>query len=134
LRHVKEFRTDPGSDLAEGSVLTVEMLNPGDQVQISGVSKGRGFQGVVKRWGFKGGKASHGAENHRRPGSIGNSADPSRTIKNKKMPGRMGARNITVKNLEIIKVDTEKNLICVKGAVPGHRNGLLTIIPRQGSN
>jgi len=135
VKHVREFRTAEDSDLKSGSILTVRMFKPGEKVTVSGVSKGKGFQGVVRRWGFKGGRASHGAETHRRPGSIGNSADPSRVFKNKKMPGRMGHAAVTVKNLDVMMVDPARNLLCLKGSVPGHRGGLLKIVPsRKGAN
>ena len=135
-RHLAEFRVDNTSSYPSGQVLTVEMFQPAGKVDIIGTTKGRGFQGVVKRHGFHGAKASHGAEkNHRRPGSVGNASDPSRIFKNKKMPGHMGNARQTVKNLEVVSIDTEKNLICVKGTVPGHRNGLLRIIPKgEASN
>ena len=133
-RYIGEFKISGKKELKTGDVLTVELVKPGDKVDISGISKGRGFQGVVKRWGFKGGKASHGAETHRHPGSIGMSADPSRVLKNKKMPGHMGHSKVTVKNCEVVSVDSEKNIICVKGAVPGHRDGLLRIQTKEGSS
>jgi large subunit ribosomal protein L3 len=94
---------------------------------VSGTSKGRGFSGVVKRWGFSGGDTSHGTRSHRVPGSVGASATPSRVMKGRKLPGRMGYQRVTVKNLMVIDVIREKNLILVKGAVPGSKGGLLEI-------
>jgi len=134
VRYIREFRVKKGSDLSSGDVIKADILKPGDVVDISGISKGKGFQGVVKRWGFKGGKASHGAKTHRAPGSIGMSADPSRVHKNKKMPGRTGSNSVTVENCEVVKVDAKNNIICVKGSVPGHRQGLLRIQTKEGSN
>ncbi len=135
-RHLVEFRVDDASSYTSGQVLTAEMFQPSAKVDIVGTTKGRGFAGVMKRWGFHGARASHGAhKNHRRPGAVGNASDPSRIFKNKKMPGHMGNVRQTVKNLEIVSVDTEKNLICVKGPVPGHRGSLLRIIPKgEASN
>lgn len=134
VRYIREFRTEDESDLKSGDIITADIVAPGDTVDISGISKGRGFQGVVKRWGFKGGKASHGAKTHRQPGSIGMSADPSRVLKNKKMPGRMGGDRITVKNCQVVSVDAKKHIICVKGSVPGHRHGLVCIQTKKGAS
>lgn len=111
-----------------GDTITVNTFAKGDVVQVTGVSKGKGFQGVVKRWGFHGSPASHGHKDQlRMPGSIGASSDPSRVFKGKKMPGRMGAAQVTVKNLEIIDIDPEHDYLFIKGAVPGARNGLVLI-------
>jgi len=110
-----------------GDVLAVEQFKIGDKVKVVGVSKGKGFQGVMKRWGFHGGPASHGAHLwHRRPGSIG-SRFPQHTRKGKKMPGRMGGDRITVKGLEIVKIDSKNNLLAVKGAVPGTKGSLVML-------
>ena len=103
------------------------MLQQGDKVGIVGWSKGRGFQGVVKRWGFAGGPASHGSRFGRLPGSAGAGTYPGRVIKGKKFPGRMGNDRVTVKNLEVIRIDAEKGLIVVKGSVPGFRSGLVLV-------
>ncbi|OPX30827.1 MAG: 50S ribosomal protein L3 [Candidatus Latescibacteria bacterium 4484_181] len=100
----------------------------GEKVDIQGVSKGRGFAGGVKRWGFAGGPKTHGqSDRHRAPGSIGAASSPSRVWKGQRMAGRMGAEKITVKNLEVLEIDSERNLIVVKGGVPGPRNGILFI-------
>ncbi len=110
-----------------GDVLTVEQFKIGNEVKVVGISKGKGFQGVMKRWGFHGGPASHGAHLwHRRPGSIG-SRFPQHTRKGKKMPGRMGGDRITVKGLEIVKIDSKNNSLAVKGAVPGTRGSLVML-------
>ena len=126
--HVREFRVaDPESfDLGQEINLN-EVLQIGDKVDITGKVKGRGFQGVMKRHGFAGGKASHGSGFHRAPGSIGCSAYPGRVIKGKKMPGRMGNNTVTQKNLTIIDIRDEENVLLVEGTVPGAKNGLLSI-------
>lgn len=109
---------DPGS-YELGQEIKSDILNIGDLVNVSGVSKGRGFSGVIKRWGFAGGRKTHGSRSHRIPGSIGCSATPGRVQKGKKLPGRMGCRRFTVKNLKVIDVRPEIDLVLVKGAVPG---------------
>ncbi|HHJ00750.1 MAG TPA: 50S ribosomal protein L3 [Candidatus Aerophobetes bacterium] len=127
-RYLKEIRTEDVDQLKVGEEIKVDVFNKGDLVNVTGISKGKGFQGVVKRYGFKGGPASHGAKQwHRRPGSIGASSDPSRVFKGKKMPGRMGARKVTVRNLEVMGVEKEQSLLLVKGSVPGKRGSLLVI-------
>jgi len=127
LRFLREFRLDSVENFHAGEQLTVGIFSAGELVDISGISKGKGFSGVMKRWGFKGGKASHGAETHRHPGSIGASSDPSRVFKGLPMAGRMGGKRVTVQNLEVVKVDAERNLLVVKGSVPGPRNSMLII-------
>ncbi|MBZ9578433.1 50S ribosomal protein L3 [Patescibacteria group bacterium] len=130
FRYLREFKEDI-SKYKIGQEIDVSSFQEGGKVSVSGLSKGKGFAGVVKRWHFAGGPASHGVKHElRTPGSIG-SRWPQRVIKGKKMPGRMGYRRITVKNLEIIKIDKEKNLMAVKGAIPGRRGTLLEI--RSGS-
>ncbi|HEX6250849.1 MAG TPA: 50S ribosomal protein L3 [Gemmatimonadaceae bacterium] len=133
-RVLRSFRLDdaPGKDpeipsYNVGDRITVELFAPGDQVKVTGITKGRGFQGVVKRHGFGGGPNTHGNTKHRRPGSIGPGTDPSRVIKGKKMPGHYGAERATQTHLRIEKVDAERNLIYIRGAVPGARNGIVTI-------
>jgi large subunit ribosomal protein L3 len=110
-----------------GDVVKVDIFAPGERVKVTGTSKGRGFQGVVKRHGFGGGPNTHGNTKHRRPGSIGPGTDPSRVIKGKKMPGHYGAARRTVKNLRVEKVDVERNLIYIRGAVAGPTNGILLV-------
>jgi len=124
---LREFHMSEGSDLKEGSQISVDIFEPGDRVDIVGTSKGKGFAGVIKRWGFSGGKKTHGSMFHRAPGSIGQSAWPSRVIKGKKMPGQMGDKRVTVKKLTVIQADKEHNLLVVKGAVPGGKNGFVLI-------
>ncbi len=129
LRYLREFRV-PIHSYQVGDVLTVELFSPGDRVKVSGTSKGRGFQGVVKRHGFAGvGMATHGQHNRERaPGSIGSSSFPSRVFKGLRMAGRMGNRRVTIRNLEVLKVIPEHNLLLLKGAVPGPVNGLVEIV------
>lgn len=124
---LQELRVESTEAYETGQEITVELFAIGDRLNVTGTSKGRGFTGTVKRWGFRIGPMSHGSMSHRAPGSIGASAYPSRVIKGKKMPGHMGNARVTVKNLEVIDVRPEDNLLLVKGAVPGPRRGLLFI-------
>jgi len=126
-RLMREFAPDNGEEYEVGQQLTVEVFEAGDRVKVTGRSKGRGFQGVVKRHGFKGRPASHGHSMSRTPGSMGPGTDPSRVIKGKKLPGRMGGTRTTIRNLQVVRVDGERNLIFVKGGVPGARNGYVLI-------
>lgn len=127
-RFLKELSVEKIDDYEVGKEIKVDIFKQGDYVDITGISKGKGFAGVMKRWGFAGGPASHGAhKSHRRGGSIGQSAAPSRVFKGKKMSGRMGTKQVTVQNLKVVKVETEKDLLMVKGAIPGPRKGLLVI-------
>lgn len=126
--HIKEFRVaDPEAYELGQEVQLAELIKIGDEVHISGRSKGRGFQGVIKRYGFKGGRKTHGSMFHRRPGSIGCSAWPSRVIKGKKLPGRMGNELLTRKNMTVVDVRADENIMLVKGSVPGAKQGLLQI-------
>ena len=126
--HVREFRVvDPEQYEVGQELFVADLFRVGDIVDISGKSKGRGFQGVVKRYGFDGGCASHGSMFHRAPGSIGCSAWPGRVIKGKKMPGRMGNNLLTKKNVIIVDIRQEENVVLVKGSVPGAKQGLLSI-------
>lgn len=125
-RYLREFKGDI-SKYKIGQEIDAAVFQKGDKVSVSGISKGKGFAGVVKRWGFAGSPATHGTKDTlRAPGSIG-SRWPQRVIKGRKMPGRMGRERVTVKNLEVVKIDKEKNLIAVKGAIPGRRGTLLEI-------
>jgi len=117
----------PEGEVKEGDTLDVTMFAEGELVDVTGYSKGRGFQGVVKRHGFSGGDESHGNKSKRVPGAIGQCATPSRVYKNRKMPGRHGGRKVTVRNLEVVEIDVENNLLVVKGAVPGSKNGYLLV-------
>lgn len=125
---LRELRVDDLEPYELGQEITSEIFDVGDRVMVRGVSKGRGFSGVVKRWGFSGGDTSHGCRSHRVPGSLGASATPSRVMKGKKLPGRMGNQRVTVKNLKVVDVIREKNLILVKGAVPGSKGGLVEVM------
>lgn len=126
-RILREFRLGDGEQYEVGQQLTVELFAEGDRVKVTGQSKGRGFQGVVKRYGFAGRPGSHGHPRSRTPGSLGPGTDPSRVIKGKRMPGRMGGARTTVKNIQVVRVDNERNLLFVKGGVPGERNGYVLI-------
>jgi large subunit ribosomal protein L3 len=127
FRHLAEIRLDEPTELECGAVLSVADLAEATQVNVSGVSKGKGFAGVIKRHNFGGGRATHGSHFHRAPGSIGQAATPAKVFKGQKMPGRMGTDKVTVRNLDVVKVDAEQNLLLVKGAVPGGKGALLTI-------
>lgn len=124
---VREIPVDDPSEYTLGQTLTVDLFQVGEFVDISGISKGRGFSGVIKRWGFSGGRATHGSMFHRAPGSVGASATPSKIIKGRKMPGHYGNRRVTVRNLEIVDIRPEQHLMIVKGAVPGCRSGLVEV-------
>ena len=126
-RVLREFRLGADEAVEVGQTLTVEQFAPGDRVKVTGTNKGRGFQGVVKRHGFTGRPGSHGHPESRTPGSVGPGTDPSRVIKGKRMPGRMGGVRQTIINLQVVRVDPERNLIFVKGGVPGARDGFLFI-------
>jgi large subunit ribosomal protein L3 len=128
FRYLKEFRLTGDEDVKVGDKVDVSLFRAGDLVDIAGVSKGKGFAGVVKRYGFAGGPKTHGqSDRHRAPGSIGASASPGRVLKGTRMPGHMGNQWLTVRNLEVLKTDPDRNLLLVKGAVPGAKNGLLFI-------
>ncbi|MGM0501320.1 MAG: 50S ribosomal protein L3 [Bacillota bacterium] len=126
-KYVKEFRMAGAEELETGDEVTVENFEAGEKVDVIGTSKGKGFAGTVKRWNFNTGPKTHGSRNYRLPGSIGQSADPARVFKGKKMPGRMGREKVTVQNLEVVKVDSEKNVLLIKGGLPGPKKGLLEI-------
>jgi large subunit ribosomal protein L3 len=128
---VREFSL-AGDTPAAGAEITVDIFAPGEMVKVTGTSKGRGFQGVVHRHGFGGGPASHGNTRHRKPGSIGPGTDPSRVIKGKRMPGHQGARRHTELGLTVVKVDAERNLLFVRGAIPGSRNGIVMVAKQGG--
>jgi large subunit ribosomal protein L3 len=126
MRHVKEFRDEAG-ELTVGETVTVEAFAVGDKVKISGTSKGKGFQGTIKRHNFASGPKSHGSHNVRAPGSVGASATPSRVFKGIRGPGQMGNKRVTQKGLEIVRLEPGQNLMLVRGAVPGPRNGLVEV-------
>lgn len=126
-RTVKEFYSTDNTEYKVGQELKADFFQPGDYVDVTGVSIGKGFQGGMKRWHWSGGPAGHGSMHHRRVGSIGASADPSRTLRGTNMPGQMGSKKATVQGLRVMDVDTENNTILIQGAVPGHQNTVLTI-------
>lgn len=127
FKHLQEFRLDAG-DVKVGDKIDVSLFKEGDLVDISGVSKGKGFAGVVKRYHFAGGPKTHGqSDRHRAPGSIGATTSPGRVLKGKRMAGHMGNRRVTARHLQVYKADPERNLLLVRGAVPGGKNGLLLI-------
>lgn len=129
MRHLVEFRLDDGSsaDFQLGQSVTVESFEVGSRVKIAGVSKGKGFQGTIRRHNFKSGPKSHGSHNVRAPGSIGASADPARVFKGIRGPGQMGNKRVTQPGLEIVAVDPQKNLLLVRGSVPGPRGGVVEV-------
>lgn len=124
---LREFRLEETAPYNVGDVVSVGIFAPGEYVDITGTSIGKGFQGVIKRWNFKGGRASHGSCFHRAPGSIGASAYPSRVFKGKRMPGQMGNKRVTQQSLQIVGVDSDQNLLLIKGALPGCTNGIVLI-------
>lgn len=126
-RYIRELRLEDSASFEIGQELKADVFAEGDRVDISGVSKGKGTAGVIKRHNAHRGPMRHGSKFHRAPGSMGASSDPSRTFKGKKLPGRMGNENTTVQNIEVVKVDAEKNYILVKGGVPGIRGSLVMI-------
>ena len=126
-RTLKEFRLEDVSEYEVGQEIKADIFAEGEKVDVSGVSKGKGFQGTIKRWNASRGPMSHGSKFHRAVGSMGASSDPSRTFKNKRMPGHMGAENTTVLNLEVVKVMPEKNLILIKGGIPGPNKATVVI-------
>ena len=131
-KHLREFRIDDVSGYAAGDLLNVDIFEAGERVDVTGRSKGKGFQGGVKRHGFKGGPKTHGqSDRHRAPGSIGQSSTPSRVFKGTRMAGHMGDRQVTVKGLRVVRVDKERNLILLKGAVPGAPGGTVIIRKAQ---
>ena len=126
MKHVVEFRDETGEHKV-GDVVTVEDFSPGDKVKVAGTSKGKGFQGGIKRHGFSRGPVSHGSHNVRAPGSIGASATPSRVLPGQRMPGQMGNKRITQRGLEVVQIDPAQNLLVVRGSVPGPRNGIVEV-------
>ena len=128
---MKEFRLNSVADYNQGDVLKADVFEVGEKVMVRGTMKGRGFAGVTKRHRFKGGDDTHGCRSNRIPGSIGASSDPSRVFKGKKMPGHYGATALTTKGLEVLYVDLEKNIILVKGAVPGPNRGLVFVTKQK---
>jgi large subunit ribosomal protein L3 len=125
--HLREIKVNDASEFELGQEIKADIFQIGDSVNVSGKSKGRGFSGVMKRWGFSGGRKTHGSRSHRIPGSIGASATPGKVFKGKKMPGRMGYQRTTLKNLKVLDVRPEMNIIALKGTLPGSRNTIIEI-------
>lgn len=126
-RVLKEFRLENAETFEAGQEITADIFAVGDMIDVSGTSKGKGFQGNIKRHGQTRGPMAHGSKYHRRPGSMGQASSPSKVFKGKNLPGHMGAVKVTIQNLEVVRVDAEQNLILVKGAVPGPKKSILTI-------
>ena len=126
-KHLKEFRVDSVEGYTVGQEIKADLFTTGEKIDVSGTSKGKGFQGPIKRHGQSRGPESHGSRYHRRPGSMGACSFPGRVFKNKKLAGHMGSVKVTVQNLEVVKVDADKNLILVKGAIPGPKGSVVTI-------
>ena len=126
-RYIKEFRLDDISNINVGDEIKVDVFAAGDTIDATGVTKGHGFAGVIKRHGSHRGPMGHGSMYHRRPGSMGATSDPGRVFKGKKLPGHMGVNNVTILNLDVVKVDAEKNLLFIKGSVPGVKGSLLSL-------
>jgi large subunit ribosomal protein L3 len=127
LRYMREFKLDDANSYQVGQVIKADVFAEGDKIDVRGVSKGKGFQGVIKRWNQARGKMTHGSHFHRSPGSMGANSSPSRVFKHKNLPGHMGHETVTVQNLEVVRVDAERNLLLVKGAVPGPKGGLVSV-------
>ena len=126
-KHLREFRLDDVQNVKVGDEVKADTFEQGEKVDVQGISKGKGFQGVIKRHGQHRGPMGHGSMYHRRPGSMGSTSTPGRVFKGKKLPGHMGVQKITIQNLEIIKVDMDKNVLLVKGSVPGPKGAILKI-------
>ena len=127
LRYLRELKLDDASSMEVGQVIKADTFEVGEKVDISGKSKGKGFQGVIKRFNQNRGRMSHGSHYHRRVGSMSACSSPSRVFKTKNLPGHMGAVNVTVQNLEIVRVDAERDLLLIKGAVPGPKGSVVTV-------
>ncbi len=126
-KHLREFRVENVADVTVGSEVKVDVFADGDKIDVQGTSKGKGFQGVIKRHGQSRGPMGHGSMYHRRPGSMGSTSTPGRVFKGKKLPGHMGVQTVTIQNLDIVKVDIDKNVLLVKGSVPGPKGAILKI-------
>lgn len=127
MRVLKEFRLNNCADYEVGSVIKADIFAEGDKVDVSGTTKGHGFSGTIKRWNFHIGPLAHGSGYHRGVGSMGSNSSPSRVFKNKKMPGQYGNEKCTVQNLQVVRVDADRNLLLIKGAVPGARGGIVAV-------
>ncbi len=126
-RFLCEVKPDAGVEIKLGQSVTVEMFQDVKMVDVIGLTKGKGFAGVMKRWNFKGGLNTHGSTRHRPPGSISSNTDPGRVFRGKKMAGRLGGERVTIKNIDVVKIDKDRNLLFVRGAVPGHKGSYLIL-------
>ena len=126
-KHLREFRVSEVADVTVGNEIKADVFEAGDKIDVQGTTKGKGFQGVIKRHGQSRGPMGHGSMYHRRPGSMGSTSTPGRVFKGKKLPGHMGVQTVTIQNLDIVKVDLDKNVILVKGSVPGAKGAILKI-------
>ena len=133
-KHLREFRIDSVDGIKVGDEIKADIFQAGERVDIQGISKGKGFQGVIKRHGQHRGPMGHGSMYHRRPGSMGATSTPGRVFKGKKLPGHMGRVTVTIQNLDVVKVDMDKNVILVKGSVPGCKGAILKIKPTVKAN
>jgi large subunit ribosomal protein L3 len=124
---MREFKLDDAAGYSVGQVIKADMFAEGDKIDVRGTSKGKGFQGVIKRWNQNRGKMTHGSHYHRGVGSMSANSSPSRVFKHKNLPGHMGSETVTVQNLEVVRVDAERDLLLVKGAVPGPKGGLVSV-------
>ena len=131
LRYLKEFRVDSTNEFEVGQILKVDLLSPGQLVNIKGKTVGKGFSGLQKRYNFSRGPMTHGSKNHRAPGSIGMGTTPGRVLPGKKMAGQLGNKIITIKNLKVIQLNLEENILVIKGSVPGKPGNLLSIVPSK---
>ncbi|MEZ6231327.1 MAG: 50S ribosomal protein L3 [Candidatus Brocadiaceae bacterium] len=127
VRFVREVNSEPDKAVTIGQSVAVEIFDDIEKVNVIGVTKGKGFAGVMKRWHMRGGPGTHGSTRHRSPGSVGAGTDPGRVIRGKRMPGRLGGNRVTIKNLRVVKIDKERNLLFVKGAVPGCKGSYLVL-------
>lgn len=127
MKYLKEFKLENAAELNVGDELTVAQLEAGELVDVTGTSKGHGYAGTIKRWGTHRGPMTHGSHYHRGPGSLGACSDPSRVFKGKKMPGHYGVDKVTIQNLDLVKIDSERNLLLVKGSIPGPKGGLVVV-------
>jgi large subunit ribosomal protein L3 len=134
MKHLREFPVDDIGAVQVGQTFDLSIFAEGERIAVAGTSKGKGFQGVVRRYHFAGGPAAHGSKFHRQPGSIGNRTFPGRVFAGKRMPGHMGAKRVTVSNLEIAKIVLEKNLVLIRGAVPSHKGALVELLKLPASN
>ena len=126
-KHLREFRLDSLENVTVGTEIKADVFTAGEKVDIQGITKGKGFQGVIKRHGQHRGPMGHGSMYHRRPGSMGPTSTPGRVFKGKKLPGHMGVETVTIQNLEVVRIDLDKNVILVKGSVPGNKGSILKI-------